>query len=167
MYALAFFLSHCHTYFKRGCSEATELGHSMGGKKVYLGKFKVAMATSQETGGWGEGVLAALKERRWLLGLERCEIQNILGASTGALIHVTLGTKGAPLAGGREMREIMALLDRQNPFHRFLRNAESKLLSLPSNPSVYPVRVQSELNPGCHWGHCRWHCRFGGLGVDT
>lgn len=100
----------------------------MGGKKVYLGKFKVAMATSQETGG---GVLAALKERRWLLGLERCENQNILGASTGALIHVTLGTKGAPLAGGREMREIMALLGRQNPFHRFLRNAESKLLSLP------------------------------------
>lgn len=137
----------------------------MGGKKVYLGKFKVAMATSQETG--GGGVLAALKERRWLLGLERCENQNILGASTGALIYVTLGTKGAPLAGGREMREIMALLGRQNPFHRFLRNAESKLLSLPSNPSVYPVRVQSELNPGCHWGHCRWHCRFDGLGVDT
>lgn len=55
-------LSHCHTSFKRGCSEATELGHSMGGKKVYLGEFKVAMATSQETGAGGASLLLWKRE---------------------------------------------------------------------------------------------------------
>lgn len=36
------------------------------------------------------------------------------------------------------------------------------MLSLGSNPSVYPARVQPELSPYAHVGHCQWHCHFEG-----
>lgn len=68
------------------------------------------------------------------------------------------------IARSRERRELMTLPDNEDPFHRFLRNAECKLLSCPRNPSVYPVRAQPELSPHCILDLVQWP--FGGLGVD-